>query len=262
MSKKHWFISIFVFIVLIIVAFFYFRPKQIFNLIPNNPASLICQKIQQNDLKYICLAEVNHDEKFCNNLDDLKNICLATVKKNESFCQKLSKDHRQYCYQTLVSVVNSPSACDKLNSPQEISTCYLHFVSTNFFTSHLSVINQSMCERVLKNQPEHNLCLAMTTQNTVFCNPDQVDCRAFITKDLTLCPKSASKTDERECYHALAMLKRDSTICERINSAEAKDDCYQDYSRLSQDQMFCNNISDGNHKDQCLKNIALNIALK
>lgn len=117
-----------------------------------------------------------------------------------------------------------------------------------------------MCDKVLKNQPEHQLCLAMATQNTASCSSERIDCQALITKDLTLCPKSVSKIDEGECYHNLAMLKKDSSVCERISSPEIKDDCYRDYSRLSRDQTFCDKISNSNQKDQCLANIALNIS--
>ncbi len=99
----------------------------------------------------------------------------------------------------------------------------------------------------------------MTTQSTSPCSPGRVDCQALITKDLTLCSKSASKTDEGECYRSLAMLTKDSSVCERIGSSETKDDCYRDYSRLSKDQTFCDRILNSNQKDQCLLNIALNI---
>jgi len=117
-----------------------------------------------------------------------------------------------------------------------------------------------MCDKVLKDQPEHQLCLAMTTQSTAPCNLNRIDCQALITKDLTLCSQSASKIDEGECYYNLAMLKKGSSICERIESIETKDNCYRDYSRLRRDQTFCDKISNSNQKDQCLANIALNIS--
>ena len=261
MPKKFWFIIIGLIVIVIIAAVFYFRPKSISDSIPNNPASQICQKINQDGIKYLCLAQVNNDEKYCNKLDNNpKNVCLAVSKKDASFCQNVSGDSRQYCYQNLVSVSDNSSSCDQLNDPKEISSCYVHFVSTNFFISNLSAINQSMCDKVPKDQPEQAMCLAMTTQNAALCDPARVDCPAYISKDLALCPKSASKTDKAECYHALAMLNKDSTICEEIETAEAKDDCYRDYSRLIKDEQFCNKISDSNQKDQCLENIAVNIA--
>ncbi len=252
-----------VIIILIFVVLPSFKPKQIPNsaINPGNQASQICQKINQDDAKYLCLALVNKDEKYCQNLDsNPKNICLAASKKDNSFCQNVPGDNRQYCYQNLVSISGNSTFCDKLDSPQGISKCYVHFVSTNYYVSNQNVINQSMCGKVLKDQPEHQLCLAMTTQSITPCGPERVDCQALISKDLTLCSKSASKTDEEECYHNLAMLKKDSTICEKIESRETKDDCYRDYSRLSQDQAFCDKISNSNQKDQCLLNIALNIS--
>lgn len=240
-----------------------FKPKQIPNSVanPSNQASQICQKINQDGAKFLCLALVNKDEKYCQNLDsNPKNICLAASKKDNSFCQSVPGGNRQYCHQNLVDISGDPTFCDKLSNPQEISRCYVHFISTNYYISNLKVINQSMCDKVLKDQPEYQLCLAMVTQNTAPCSPDRIDCQALITKDLTLCPKSASKIDEGECYHNLAMLKKDSSICERIGSTETKDDCYRDYSRLSRDQTFCDKISNTNQKDQCLVNIALNIS--
>lgn len=261
MQKKYWFISIGIVVILIAVAIFYFRPKAILNSVPNNPASQICQKINQDDIQASCLAQVNNDEKYCNKLDsNPKNVCLAAFKKDASFCQNVSEGSRQYCYQNLVSAADNVSDCDQLSDPKEISSCYVHFISTNYFISNLSAINSSMCDKVLKDQPEHDMCLTMTTQNAAACNSARVDCPAYISKDLTLCPKSASKTDEAECYHALAMLKKDSTICEKIETAEAKNDCYQDYSHLTKDEQFCNQISDSNQKDRCLENIAINIA--
>lgn len=252
-----------VLIIIIVGVFFSLRPKQISSPVPGNPASQICQKINREEVKYSCLALVNQDEKYCQSLDnDPKNVCLATLNKDDSFCQKVSETNRQYCYQNLVSASGKSSFCDKLNGPEEISSCYVHFVSTNYFISNLQAINQSMCDKVLKDQPEQELCLAMTTQDITACSPARIDCPAYVTKDLTLCSKSASKTDESECYHALAMLKQDSTLCERIDDTEAKDNCYRDYSRLSQDQMICNKILSPDQKDECLKNIALNISLK
>ncbi len=254
---------ILVIIILIFVVLPSFKPKQIPNLVinPSNQASRICQKINQDDVRFLCLALVNKDEKYCQNLDsNAKNICLAAFKKDNSFCQNVAGGNRQYCYQNLVNISGNSTFCDKLDSPQEISACYVHFISTNYYISNLKVINQSMCDKVLKDQPEHQLCLAMATQSTAPCSPDRVDCQALITKDITLCPKSASKTDEGECYHNLAMLKKDSSVCERIENLETKDDCYRDYSRLSQDQAFCDKISNLNQKDQCLVNVALNIS--
>lgn len=231
--------------------------------IPDNSASQICQKINQEGVKYSCLALVNNDENYCQTLDNNpKNICLAASKKDNSFCQNVSRGNRQYCYQNLVAISGNSTFCDKLDSPQEISKCYVHFISTNYYISNLKVISKSMCDKVLKNQPEHQLCLAIATQSTAPCSPDRVDCQALITKDLTLCSKSASRIDEGECYHNLAMLKKDSSICERIESRETKDDCYRDYSRLGQDQTFCDKILNSNQKDQCLVNIALNISKK
>lgn len=245
------------------MVFFSFRPRKISNPVPNNLASQICQKINRKEVKYSCLALVNQDEKYCQGLDsDPKNVCLAALNKDDSFCQKVSKTNLQYCYQNLVSASGKSDFCDKLNSSEEISSCYVHFVSSNYFVSNLEDIDQSMCDKVLRDQPEHELCLAMTTQDITACSPDRVDCPAYVTKDLTLCSKSASKTDEGECYHALAMLSKDSAICERIGSPNAKDDCYRDYSRLSQDQAFCDKILGPNQKDECLKNIALNISLR
>ena len=261
MQKKYWFIGIGVIVILITMAIFYFRPRAILNSVPNNPASQICQKINQDDIQASCLAQVNNDEKYCNKLDsNPKNVCLASFKKDASFCQNVFEDNRQYCYQNLVSISGNANSCDQLSDPKEISSCYVHFVSTNYFISNLSVINQSMCDKVLKDQPEHDMCLAMTTQNAAFCNPARVDCPAYITKDLTLCPQSTSETDKNECYHALAMLKKDSAICENVGISEAKDECYQDYSHLSQEQTLCDNISNSNQKDQCLENIAINIS--
>jgi len=231
--------------------------------IPDNSASQICQKINQEGLKYLCLARVNNDEKFCNTPDsNPKNVCLAALKKDDSFCQKISRDNRQYCYQNLVSASGKASFCDNLGNPEEISACYVHFVSTNYFISNLSVINPSMCDKVLRDQPEHDMCMAMATQNASACNPASIDCRAYITKDISLCAKSASKTDEAECYHALAMLNKNSQICEKIDSLEAKGGCYRDYSRLSTDKTLCTNISNSNQRDQCLYNIAFNISKK
>ncbi len=250
--------------ILIFVILPSFKPKQTPNLMVNsgNQASQICQKINQDGIKYLCSALVNKDEKYCQNLDgDPKNVCLAAFKKDNSFCRNVSGGNRQYCYQNLVNISGNPTFCDKLSNPQEISACYVHFISTNYYISNLKVISKPMCDKVLKDQPEHQLCLAMTTQSTTPCGPDRVDCQALITKDLTLCSKSASKIDEGECYHSLAMLKKDSSVCERIGSLETKDDCYRDYSRLSQDQTLCDKISNSNQKDQCLLNIALNIYL-
>mgnify|MGYP001610078688 CR=1 FL=1 len=252
-----------VIIILIFVVLPFFKPKQIPNVVinSNNPANQICQKINQNGVKYLCLALVNKDEKYCQNLDnDPKNICLAASKEDHSFCQNVAGGNRQYCYQNLVVISGNSTFCDTLNNPQEMSTCYIHFISTNYYISNLKVISKSMCDKVLKDQPEYQLCLAMTTQSTAPCSLNRVDCQALITKDLTLCSKSASKTDEGECYHNLAMLKKDSSICERIESLETKDDCYRDYSRLSRDQTFCDKISNSNQKDQCFANIALNIS--
>jgi len=261
MQKKYWLIITGIVILSIFVVLPFFRPKQISDSVDNNPASQICQKINQDGVRYLCLALVNKDEKYCQNLDsNPKNICLAASKEDNSFCQNVSRGNRQYCYQNLIDISGNSTFCDKLDSPQEISTCYVHFISTNYYISNLRVINKSMCDKVMKNQPEHQLCLAMVTQSTTHCSSDRVDCRALITKDLTLCSKSASKIDEDECYHNLAMLKKDSSICERIGSTETKDDCYRDYSRLSRDQTFCDRILNSNQKDQCLTNIAVNIS--
>lgn len=255
--------SVLVITVLIFVVLPNLKPKQAPSVVINfgNKASQICQKISQDDVKSLCLALVNKDEKYCQNLDNNpKNVCLSAVKQDNSFCQNVPADNRQYCYQNLVNISGNSTFCDKLGNPKEISACYVHFISTNYLISNLKVISKSMCDKVLKDQPEYQLCLAIATQSITPCGSDRVDCQVLITKDLTLCPKSASKIDEGECYHNLAMLKKDSSVCERIDSTETKDDCYRDYSRLSKDQAFCDRIPNSNQKDQCLTNIALNIS--
>ena len=261
MQKKYWLIITGIVILLIFVILPFFRPKQISDSVTNNLASQICQKINQDCVRFLCLALVNKDAKYCQSLNsDPKNICLAVSKEDSFFCQNVSRGNRQYCYQNLVDISGNSTFCDKLSNPQEISACYVHFISANYYIQNLKVINRSMCNKVLKDQPEYQLCLAMATQSTTPCDPERVDCQALITKDLTLCSKQVSRIDAGECYHNLAMLKKDSSICERIESLETKNNCYRDYSRLSRDQIFCDKISNSNQKNQCLINIALNIS--
>jgi hypothetical protein len=160
--------------------------------------------------------------EFLSNRDNLgklisKNELNKLSPKSDSPCQKISQDNRQYCYQNLVSASGKANFCDNLDNPKEISVCYVHFVSANYFTSNLEDINQSMCDKVLRNQPEYDTYIAMTTQNASACNPASNDCLVFITKDISLCAKSVSKIDEGECYHALAMLNKNSRICEKID---------------------------------------------
>lgn len=229
--------------------------------IPDNPASSVCGRIPEQEIKYICLARVNSSEEFCQKIEEpAKNVCLALVKKDSSYCQKQSPENQQFCYQSLVSAAGKPEYCDELQEPKEISACYVHFVSTNYFASNLDVLSPNQCEKVTPNMPEKDLCVAMTTQNINVCAPERIDCRGAISKDVSWCEQSVSATDKAECYHAVALLTKNVSLCSKIGETEEKDNCLQDYGRLSKDETLCDKINDKGSQSQCLNNVAQNIA--
>lgn len=253
-------IVIFIVLFLLVGAIFTRKPKRI--TIPNNPASQICQEIiaLSSDEANFCLALVNSDEKYCQAIrSQEKSICLAELKKDATFCQKLPLDSRQYCYQNLVLAANNPSFCDELTSTEAITTCYIHFVSSNYFSSNLTVLKADYCQRIPENKPEKSLCEAMVNQDEKYCQKDQTDCLAHITKNIQLCNQTASQTDKNECYHSIAMTTVNSSLCNKIQDQEPKDDCWKDFSRISKDETTCLNIKSQELKAQCYKNIAKNL---
>lgn len=228
-------------------------------ILDNKPNS-ICQKITSAESRFSCLAFVNKDETFCNRIDgDGKNICLAAVKNDSKFCQEISNKNRQSCYQNLVSVTGKSDFCSGMTEKKDISSCYVHFVSTNFLASNFDLLNQKLCEQIIDNSPEKTLCLAMVNQNPNVCGPERNDCAAFFSKDESICIKSASEIDKAECYHALAMLTNNSSICEKIIDSNQKDDCYKDYGRISENTIICGRISNVMLKGECYKNVAIHL---
>ncbi len=227
---------------------------------PTNEASRLCNEITIPDIKYSCLALVNHQESFCNNLDSVeKNICLAAVKGDSSYCQNLTQNQRGNCYQNLVDATTNIAFCDELDSKEDISSCHLHFVNSNFLASKNQLLDISQCEQLLPDTPEKHFCLAMVTQDKSYCNDAQNECFIIINKDPSDCLKSASELDKSECFHTLAMLTKASNLCSNIIDEQNRDICFQDYGRISVDKSVCNNINNKQAREICYKNVAINL---
>lgn len=265
MIKKIVGVIAFAFIVtsLLVGAIFTRKPGKV--TIPNNPASQICQKIipLSSDEDNFCLALVNSDEKYCQAIESQgKYICLAELKKDSTFCQKLPPDSSRHCYQNLVLAIGKPNSCEELGSTDDIAACYVHFISSNYFASNLTVLKADYCQKIPKSMPERSLCEAMVNQDEKYCLKDQVDCLAHITKNIRLCNQTASQTDKNECYHSIAMTTKNSSLCNKIQEQGPKDDCWLDFSRISNDETICLNIKNQEQKAQCFKNIAKNLVDK
>jgi len=186
-------------------------------------------------------------------------VCLASVTKNSSYCKELSSQEKQNCYQNLVIVASSPKFCDQLGNAEMISTCYVHFVSQNFFASRNHLLNSSLCDKVLADSPEKRFCMAMTTGDISYCTYAQNECSVIKDKNPERCLSSASSTDREECYHALAMLNKDETLCASIQNTDMKDFCYLDFGNIGADTSACDKITNEMKKWQCYKNVAVNL---
>ena len=256
------------FLVLIIV----FLPKFLFGskdhlvgVIPNNPASRVCQKISQPEGIYSCLGVVNADSSFCQKIkrEEEKNFCLALVNKDLSFCRKIKdQETKEMCYYELSFTVGDISYCNELDNWEK---CYFAFVYRLYWQGRADEIKAQYCEKLTKNAGEDmafkNTCWALRADDASLCQGNE-HCLSFFKQPLSFCENTKSK-NRSDCLRDRALTAKDPSICARIEDIHYRDNCYGSYSaHIFPDLSLCEKISDKMTRNACYRDYAINISDK
>jgi uncharacterized LabA/DUF88 family protein len=85
-----------------------------------------CNRINEESLKFICLAKLKKDVKLCENIvqEPLEKWnCLATISRNMSYCYK--SDNFNYCLLLVALEEKNPETCEKIETAGNKIDCLL-----------------------------------------------------------------------------------------------------------------------------------------
>jgi hypothetical protein len=253
-------------LVLVMVLLPRFLPKdkkQFTEVVPDNPASKVCQKISQPEGIYSCLGVVNSDDSFCQKirLAEERNICFALANKDLSFCQKIKdQEAKQICYYELSFAVRDITFCDELDDWEQ---CYFSFIYRLYWQERSDEVRAEYCERFSEEAgidlAFKDSCWALKERDSSLCQGNE-HCLSFFPQPLSFCDNNRLK-EKNDCLRDRALTAKDTSICEKIIDTNIQDRCYGSYSaHIVPDLSLCEKISDKMTKNACYRDYAINLS--
>lgn len=237
--------------------------------VPNTSINEICLKIFHLDNIYYCLAAVNKDENYCQDLDmpAEKKLCRAMAARDASYCREIQEaEPKKVCYYEVGFLAGEFDYCEETENPNQ---CYFAFVYRLHWESKTDEIKAEYCEKFDENvsggQVFKNCCLAFKEQNSSLCQGNKY-CLSFFEQPLSFCDTKfelpgGGTMKEHECLLHRALSEKDSSICAKIENDGGRDMCYADIStHISPDISLCDKVVDDMIKDMCYAEAAINLA--
>lgn len=224
--------------------------------------------------RYHCLAAVNHNPDFCEEIKadegkeldeeekNNKNFCLALANENSSYCKKMTTpESKKTCYNVLAQASKNLNVCSDVDySVHDKQQCYFNYVNALYWENKSELITLSDCEKVGIDQSneDKNTCLAFKQRDISLCGNNK-NCLTFFPQEMSFCSGAAFK-DKNECIRDRAMTTKNISICETLPSAE-RDNCIGDFSsHINQSTLVCDKISNEQHRQGCYIDAAINLA--
>jgi hypothetical protein len=250
----------------------------------NNFSNSICNQLplspELGEEKYYCLAVVNHNPSFCENMlndtedlvlleeseEDLNDttpydICLAISTEDSSYCKKLSKlIAKKTCYNTLSQISENINICDEIDySQDEKQQCYFNFVNALYWEDKSEKITTEDCDKIIDSM-DKKTCLAFKSRDVSLCENNK-NCLTFFPQEMSFCYGVTFK-DEDECIRDRALVNENISICDMLSEQIGRDDCYLDFSGHIQPSITtCDKMTDIQHRQGCYINVAINLRI-
>ncbi|MFH1409094.1 MAG: DUF333 domain-containing protein [Nanoarchaeota archaeon] len=236
------------------------REKGLPGTIPNE----ICKKLPlTNKLnpgdRHYCLALVNHDAGFCENIDDEEkevNRCLAHATGDSSYCEILQDEASKHvCYYMLAVSSENADFCSEIDySQHEKEQCYFTFISNLYWFDKSDEITTEQCSQL--GDPDGHTCLALKSRDVSLCK-NNVNCLTFFEQPMSFCDEEGSLL--KDCVRDRAMTSKDVSICEEL-SGEQKDDCIGDFcTHIQLDITLCDKITNLQERQSRYVEVAMNL---
>jgi len=236
--------------------------------IPNNPSNTLCKKIPLSGQspytnnygeRYLCLAIVNHDARFCEGIIDEENekkMCLAHANKDSSYCKEVEgQDAKKVCYYMLAVSSENASVCSDINySQHEKEQCYFNFMSNLYQWDKSDEIKTEYCVQL--GSPDDNTCLALKARDISMCG-DNPNCLTFFEQPLSFCDE---RPDFSSCIKDRAKTSKNISICELIPQPD-RDICVGVYCTHTElDVNICDTIEDIGERQNRYLELAMDLA--
>jgi len=270
-----WLIIIFLILAIAIFIFLYLDEKREGSLslnpkdVPDTAINEICLKIFYPDNVYYCLAAVNQDASYCQDLDTPaeKKLCQATAARDASYCREIQEaEPKKVCYYEVGFLTGEFDYCEEAENPNQ---CYFAFVYRLHWQSRANEIKAEYCQKFNENvsggQVFKNCCLAFKEQNSSLCQGNRY-CLSFFKQPLSFCDTEfelpgGGLVNKDECLLHRTLSEKDSSICAKIESEEGRDMCYADMStHISPNLSFCDKIINKMIRDMCYAEAAIYFA--
>lgn len=239
---------------------------------------------------FLVLNSVNELDRtntgtYCDKIEnyDLKEVCLALLEKNFSRCEKLSYLDT-LCYKNLIDTNNvSLELCQSLSRYEASSRCFLKLAIQTGDSSYCNetggkyffckwimayeLNDSSLCNEVDTDCKKYR-CLAFLTGNESLCNEvieedEKKICLALTTNNFT---KDSCGIYSREygevlyapvCLYSISFWKKDVSVCQDIEHNQIKWECYARF----ENETLCNYAENQFFKEFCLVEIFKNTML-
>lgn len=216
-------------------------------VVPNNPSNELCKGIPLSGKppyteRYLCLAVVNHDERFCEGIDEEneKLMCLAFAKRDSSYCEQVQgQDAKHVCYYQLAVSSKNADFCSEISySQHEKEQCYFNFMSNLYAWNKSNEIKAEYCNQL--DTPDRNTCFALKARDVSLCG-DNPPCLTFFEQDISFCDEHPELPC---CIKDRAKTSKDVSICELLTQPD-RDNCVGSYcTRTELDVNICDTIID------------------
>ncbi|MBD3259108.1 hypothetical protein GF371_00590 [Candidatus Woesearchaeota archaeon] len=126
----------------------------------------VCEKaIGHENICYKKVAISLNDSEVCEEIDDyLKSECLAVINKDENFCNEIKDLRRINCLHEIAVLKENPSICEEI--PWENRKGSLG--DSCFYDLAMLKNDAELCKKVLFD-PDRTMCLAIVNQDSSLC---------------------------------------------------------------------------------------------
>lgn len=236
------------------------------NGVANTPSNTICQKIpliEQTGTvnKYYCLAVVNKNPEFCNDMDDEEdqvNLCRAVASADTSYCKNMHDPMPKHvCYYQTAVISGNINICDEIDyDDHEQEECYYNFISNLHWWDRSDKITTEYCNKFPVSE-QRDTCLAFKDNDVSLCK-NNINCLTSFKQDMSFCTGKGSTLEY--CIRDRAMTDKDLSICETL-TGEKRDDCIGDFcTHIILDTAICDKISDIHEKQSRYVEVAIHTA--
>jgi hypothetical protein len=241
------------------VYFFNNGPNKYEAIIPDNPPSQACARIDNQQRKNNCLAIVNKDSNLCNKTaEDGVLACQAIVENKPELCAKVEPFlQKKTCIYEVARINDNIASCDFADDKKD---CIGSFLAGLYWDEKFDLMDKKYCE--VFPDGDKDWCLALVTQDKSVCG-NNLACLSLFIQPLSFCDNQQMSKSKGECLRDRAMTQKDPNICGLIKDTGDRNQCYFNIvGHINPDISICAKISDSELKQECFSNAAVKLLIK